>query len=189
VNHAFVLAGLAIVAVGAAAPLGLRRSAARGARRHRSQADALADLQNRLSSPVTPAEIEETVDDHLFDPPPAQRLPAFPAQRNPDLTEGRRLRDEGIQRATDNAPEQWKQQAWAALLRVIARGGEFTTDAVWEELDAAGVPRPKEPKAISGVFRRGINAKLIVNTGRTEETAQRQAHARRKAIWRVRDRA
>lgn len=99
------------------------------------------------------------------------------------------MRDEGIQRATDNAAKQWKQQAWAALLRVVARGGEFTTDALWEELRVAEVPQPDNPKAIAGVVLRAARAGLIEKTGRMEPSGHRQNHARDKAIWRVRDRA
>jgi hypothetical protein len=94
-------------------------------------------------------------------------------------------RDEAIERVDDWADLLWKIEAGRALDDLLRIRIEFTTDALWAMLDARGVPRPRESRAMGAVLNRAARAGRIVNTGRQHRTVQSQAHRRPLTIWRV----
>lgn len=69
--------------------------------------------------------------------------------------EGWELAREGEQRAYDAALATWKEEARASLYKVACLYEEFTTDEVWADLAARGIPEPRENRAIAGVMAHG----------------------------------
>lgn len=72
--------------------------------------------------------------------------------------------DAAVAQVDENADAAWQEQA-ANAVRVLAIGGTFTPDDVWEWLTAQGVPAPREPRALGPVIRRALEARIIHATG------------------------
>ena len=124
----------------------------------------------------------------LFDPPPPPcphgRMPGerCPACAAAGLEAGRAARDEGMARADDHAPPEWKVHAAAAIDARISSGAEFMADDVWADLDAAGVPKPPERRALGPLIVQASKRGRIVRVGYRQSTRP-EAHANPKAVW------
>lgn len=95
---------------------------------------------------------------------------------------GLELRDEAMERV-DNPP--WRAFADRALLSVARTYGVVTSDAVWEELDRMGVPRPAEGRAMGPVMAAAVKAGTLVPTGYERGTNPRH-HADIQRVYRSR---
>lgn len=91
-------------------------------------------------------------------------------------------RDAGMARVLNAADPEWKAVARAAVLRVIARGGEFTADDLWVELGAY----PIERRALGPIVRGFADKGMIENTGRRKNSARPEHHSYPMTVWRVR---
>jgi len=79
-----------------------------------------------------------------------------------DLDEGRRRRDAALEAVADPP---WQSFAVRALERVARRQPFVTSDDVWAELDAMGIPRPGEARAMGPVMLGGIRAEILAPHG------------------------
>lgn len=110
----------------------------------------------------------------LFDPP------LTVAERR---TEARKAAEEAIRQANDNALESWKRDAYAAIEWCVRRFGTFTTDEVWERLDALKLANGANPVAMGPVILRAEREGLIEKTGEVRSTHIKRRH-RRLTVWR-----
>jgi hypothetical protein len=94
-----------------------------------------------------------------------------------DLDCGESLRDAAIEQVAAYAPPSWMAEAGQVLDGLIARGGEFTTDQLWEVL-----PSCPEPRAMGAVIRSAARAGRIVQTG-YRRSSRAACHARPIPVW------
>ena len=87
-------------------------------------------------------------------------------------TESAAARDEALVRVEAGAPLVWFARACVIVRQVMAQKSEFTSDDLW----AAGLDKPPEPRALGPVLRQFISAGLIRPTGRFIKTAQVLRH-------------
>lgn len=90
-------------------------------------------------------------------------------------------RADAISRADTHADAEWKETAYAAIVKCARMRLTFTADEVWEEL-AHTDATTHEPSALGPVFLRASKAGLIRKTGRTQLSRQTQRH-RDLTIW------
>lgn len=88
-----------------------------------------------------------------------------------------------LDRVEAAASPEWLAAAREVGLLIIGRGEEFTTDAVWQELERREVKPPREPRALGVVMRAFARDGLIVDTGRVEKTSRDVAHKRPSTVW------
>lgn len=99
-----------------------------------------------------------------------------------DLPEGERRRDLGHARVRAK-DDPFSNAVDLAIMVVIARGGEFTSDDVWAALEYDG-PRPT-PQVIGAAVRGWACRGRCVDTGAMRKTARPTGHARKITIWRA----
>jgi hypothetical protein len=100
--------------------------------------------------------------------------PLFPAQE---------AKREAIERVERNASPDFLDFARTIALRIAAaQPNGFTTDAIWEVLDASGV-KPPEPRALGAVMKRLADEGLIRKTGEYVDSTRAVCHGRLLAIW------
>lgn len=106
-----------------------------------------------------------------------------------EISEGARLRDEGIRiaeaHAASVAPD-WPELAWFYLTAATDWGNlsRFQTTDFRKWAEARGLPKPPDARAYGGVMRRGIKAGKIRADGYAP-TPDPQAHCRPAVVWRV----
>lgn len=100
-----------------------------------------------------------------------------PAPGQGNLFEGRRLRDEGVERVELAEGERWKVAARAWVVRRAAMPGEFNADDL-----RAAVGSPERPNAMGAVFLWAVKQGLIRMTGLRQRRAA-NAHAQRIAVY------
>ena len=91
-----------------------------------------------------------------------------------DGTEGRKRRDEGMEKVRSNTPQGWQGNFEATVLALASRGGEFTAEDIRFE---CGDP-PNHHNAFSAAFNSVIRRGWIVWTGRTTPALRPGSHAR-----------
>jgi hypothetical protein len=95
------------------------------------------------------------------------------------LTEGRRLRDEGVAKVqTNHADEEWRTYADMALAALIRTGEPFTAADV---IDRAGMP--SSPNAVGALFVSARKSGAIRKTGRWVPSRRAASHARELREW------
>lgn len=94
-----------------------------------------------------------------------------------ELLEGRRLRDEGVERVELAEGEDWKDAARGWLARRAARPGEFNADDL-----RAAVGSPERPNAMGAVFLWAVRQGLVRMVGMRQRRAA-NAHAQRIAVY------
>lgn len=99
-----------------------------------------------------------------------------------DFEAAKKGRDEGIQRAHDGAEEGWRGLALQVVLDICKTGREFLVDDVWRALDARGVPRPKEGRAMAGVLRAAESQGWCRKLNQYRASAQKQCHCNPRMI-------
>jgi hypothetical protein len=111
---------------------------------------------------------------------------AYAAELDRRMEEARRnrragelRRDDGMARAEEHAPDDWKDAAKAALRRLAADREYLTGDDLWTL-----VPKPAEPRASGPLFRWAANEGLIAPTDRFVPTTQATSHASPSRVWR-----
>lgn len=76
--------------------------------------------------------------------------------------------------------EKWKELAYKTLIEVAKNHKEFKPDQIWE----AGLPKPKEARALGHIMSSGKRNGIIEKTGRVSPTAQPESHGADVTIWR-----
>lgn len=102
---------------------------------------------------------------------------ARPGPGQGNLFDGRRLRDEGIERVELAEGEEWKEAARAWVARRAAQPGEFNADDL-----RAVVGSPERPNAMGAVFLWAVKRGLIRMVGLRQRRAA-NAHAQRIAVY------
>jgi hypothetical protein len=93
-------------------------------------------------------------------------------------------RDEAIERVGENANAAWKERAYQAVLRAARTREDFTTDDVWEFLDADD--RPHEPRAMGAIMQDAKRAGVIEAVrGAVRQSEHATCHARPKQVWKA----
>ena len=100
-----------------------------------------------------------------------------------DTSASEEARDEAIQKADDNADEEWKDAAERVVRRLSLCVHEFTTDDVWRELIAWGWEMPRESRAMGGIMRRAEKKGWVKPTMRFENSSRVACHRRPLRVW------
>jgi hypothetical protein len=86
--------------------------------------------------------------------------------------------------ARENANAAWKERAYQAVLRAARTREDFTTDDVWEFLDADD--RPHEPRAMGAIMQDAKRAGVIEAVrGAVRQSEHATCHARPKQVWKA----
>ncbi len=97
---------------------------------------------------------------------------------------GATLRDEAIERVTDNADDDWLDAAARAIRYVATRDETFTTDQVWEVLEQWDHSEPHEKRAMGGAMVRALRAQVCFKTGAYRPSKRPICKARPIPIYR-----
>jgi hypothetical protein len=101
------------------------------------------------------------------------------------MNDAERARNEAMRRVEDAADDVWKTTCSVAIAVVAARNTErFTTDEVWNLLDAWGVKPPREPRIMGPMITRAIKRGLIEPTGERVNSTLVRGHARPVRVFR-----
>lgn len=98
-----------------------------------------------------------------------------------DGSEGDRLRDEALKRVEENAHNEWKKAAIAALEQVCRENEYFTSDDLAEKM---GDNRPREPRAFGAMILYAPRNGWAEATGRHIRSAQPSTHRSPRTVWR-----
>ena len=70
-----------------------------------------------------------------------------------------------IDRALDNADERFKQEYLALLMEFVRSGQDFIAQDVRDRWTALGKPKPREWRAIGGMYQKLIHAQKVEIVG------------------------
>ena len=96
--------------------------------------------------------------------------------------QGDLLAQEAIEQAEAHADKQWLEEARRVVWALIRAGQPFTTDDVWDRLDALDV-HTHEPRALGAVLRAASRAGLVVNSGAYVKSRRPECHSRPVPRW------
>lgn len=94
------------------------------------------------------------------------------------LAKARRERDEALDRVERGAPDDWKAAAYDALVELARTQDTLTADDLW----AADIDRPREPRASGAIWKRAAKAGVIAATPDFAPSTRR--HATPVRVWR-----
>lgn len=92
-------------------------------------------------------------------------------------------REEAIEQVERNAEPEWKQACRDAIRELAIAKAEFTTDEVWEYLEAEQVELPHEVRAMGALMLNAARQGLIVASDRYRNSARVACHARPVRVW------
>lgn len=95
------------------------------------------------------------------------------------LEEGLRRRDDALTRVEQHASPDWNEQAFDTVCSVARRLRFFAADDLWE----AGLPTPREPRAIGPVLLRAVRAGFCWNTHTQRNSRKVSQNARPITIY------
>lgn len=99
-----------------------------------------------------------------------------------DAIEGGRLRDKAISDVEIGAGDEWMAEAQRLIVTVAQRLQVFTTDDVW----AAGLSQPREPRALGAAMRNVQAMGIIEPTNLPHRLSKRKmCHRRPLRVWGV----
>jgi len=75
--------------------------------------------------------------------------------------------------------QEWKDKAYAAVVKVAESMPEFTPDDIWE----SGLEKPVEARALGGIMQSVKSSGIIEKTGRVTPTRQKESHATDVTVW------
>ena len=102
-----------------------------------------------------------------------------------DIIASEEAKREAIARVERNMEPEWAELVDRAIMLVLSKRRDFTTDDVWDELD--GMIEPHEKRAMGAAMLRVARKGLIQATDRTRPSARAVCHANPKRIWMVVD--
>jgi len=93
-------------------------------------------------------------------------------------------KDEAINRVEANANAKWREAAYLACCLCAYKWREFTTDDVWELMDALFPDcQTHEPRAMGAIMRKAVRAGKIEASGESFKSRRPQCHGRPIAVW------
>lgn len=98
--------------------------------------------------------------------------------------EGRRRRDEAIDRVRDHTPPGWMDAAVDCVRIALQQFVTITTDDVRRVAGIRQIPKPHDNRAWGAVMRRAIKSGLVVKTGEYVPTERPEAHRRPIPVYR-----
>jgi len=107
-----------------------------------------------------------------------------------DLSEGRRLRDEGMIRAASHAnriTDDWQDKAYQILCEFVAKsdGQSFLAEDVRAyAINRHNLPHPPDNRAWGAPITKAAKAGLIVRIG-YRQSRQKDCHASPNTVWRA----
>jgi len=103
----------------------------------------------------------------------------------PDLEDvgvAERLGDEALDRVEKAAREEFLQAVVDAV-EIMPAGFRFNSDRLWLAVRRAGVPHPREPRAMGAAVRRAARAGLCVPKGYGPPSTRAASHRRPLRVW------
>lgn len=97
-----------------------------------------------------------------------------------DPAEAARRRNEALAQVEANADGFWKEHAKATLRHIAGANRYLTSDDLWE----AGLPKPREARAMGPIFLWGQRSGLIQDSGEITRSTQVNCHRMPRRIWR-----
>jgi hypothetical protein len=125
----------------------------------------------------------KTYQPSLFDPIP-KKEPAIVL----DISQGRKLRNLGIEKAVLHAEQetpQWKEKAYDFLVSkfLMNHNGPFMTEEVRSAAALLDFPLPPNARAWGGVILKAVCRGLIERCG-IQKVKNKKAHCANAAVWR-----
>ena len=112
-----------------------------------------------------------------------KRLDARRKEKPPDgLTEGRKLRDEGIDRVLENAGDEWKAKVLGELIKL--KGQTIKAEDLRRHCLAAGI-FPHHPNAWGGFTQGLVKQGRLKKTGSYTQMTDPNSHGRETKIYLV----
>lgn len=87
-------------------------------------------------------------------------------------------------RKVEYGKEDFVKVALEVVQEIAATREEFTTDALWDELERREIPVPPEARVLGAVMRKASRLGIAVPTGRTRKSRRPECHARPMQVWR-----
>lgn len=103
---------------------------------------------------------------------------AAPVPRPTQVARARKQRDRAVERVESNADDLWKAEAWSFMLRFCEEHELVHVDDLWD----AGLPTPREARALGPLMMRARKAGLIAPTGQSRPSVR--SHLSSKPLWR-----
>ncbi|MFT6925517.1 MAG: hypothetical protein ACJAZP_001101 [Psychromonas sp.] len=75
--------------------------------------------------------------------------------------------------------QEWKDEAFATVVKVAESMREFTPDDIWD----FGLEKPLEARALGGIMRSAKARGIIEKTGRVAPTRQKESHSTDVTVW------
>jgi len=79
--------------------------------------------------------------------------------------------------------QKWKAKVLDVIIELSKTMREFTTDEIWDRLDALGIPRPPNNSVMGCCMRNAVGKNYIKKSGRFRASKQKTNHQRDVAIW------
>jgi len=93
------------------------------------------------------------------------------------FTAAEQARDEALVAVEEHAPIGWTDEAYAFLEAYLRAHAEMHVDDLW----AAGMPEPREMRALGPLFKKATNRGLMAKSGRSKPSVR--SHLSEKPIW------
>jgi hypothetical protein len=94
---------------------------------------------------------------------------------------GESLKQEAIRRVDENAQEEWKAAALAAVYKVAQSHPMITTDTVWQAIPEE--VETHEGRAMGAIMVKAAKEGWITKTNQVSESARPACHRRPLALW------
>lgn len=112
-----------------------------------------------------------------------ETLPGMERTEKDLIDEGRRRRDEAIQRAREHAGDSWNDAARFCVLKTCQTNAEFTRDDVLRIAEGLRLPPPPDPRAWGGVMREAVSSGWCVKSGRWQASNRPECHRRPVPVY------
>ena len=100
-----------------------------------------------------------------------------------DAPSGELLKQKAISRVRDNADQEWRNAAIAAVRQIASVYSDFTTDDVWIELGGQAMQGTHDPRAMGAVMTDAARAGICRKSDRVRPSERKECHRRPIAIW------
>lgn len=97
------------------------------------------------------------------------------------IEQGRRLRDDGIERVCSYPNDLWINQARALALKHAQQHGSVTGDDIHRYIDDGFLDTPSHPNAFGGIFR----TKPFKFSGEWKQSERPDRHGAFNRVWRA----
>lgn len=97
---------------------------------------------------------------------------------------GQLLLADALERVDANADDRWRAAAREAVRAVAERGGYFTTDDVWHELERTGSVT-HDGRALGSVVKWAAKQGLCAGTDEYRPSRRPECHQRPVKVWRA----